>query len=197
MTLKVVQDTSTNWTNAEWKKIDRLRTVLAESDNRSGRPWVVGALVNELAPLIRHGSGSEAYLARDSEIVRDLALEVGETAEDLSRFGHIAIAWPEEDRVAGVHYSVFRVLYADPDRKRILAQLLKDKEPFDITKDDARRAINRVVNHPQGLKEYVAGWSRQLDRFMDQRLYSADRLALEQLRLKIDILLGDAEEAAV
>jgi hypothetical protein len=196
MALKIV-DTSTNWTNAEWRKIDRLRSVLAEGDNRSGRPWVIGTLVNDIAPIIRHGSGSEAYLARNSETLRDLAAEVGETTEDLSRFGHIAIAWPESDRVAGVHYSVFRVLYADPDRKRILAQLLKEKKPFDITKDDARRLIGKSLNAPRGLKEYVGNWETTLNRFMNQRLYSADRLALQKLRLKIDILLGDAEEEAV
>jgi len=191
MTLKIV-DTSTNWTNAEWRVLDRMKKNFSEMDERSGRPWKLGDDLLILNPVGDRGvdSGRSARL-------KDAAIEVGLAAETLRAYGAVSEAWPNGTRVPFVSYSVFRTLAYVDDRVKILKKLVAQYGAEGVTVDLARRAVDASPTRPQGLKEYVADWGRKLDRFMDQRLYSADRLALEQLRLKIDILLGDAEEEAV
>jgi len=192
MTLKVVQDTSTNWTNAEWRIIDRMKKNYAEMDERSGRPWRLG---DDL--LILDPPGDDGINSGRVQRIADAALEIGCAAGTLRKYGQTSVAWPGGGRPPGVAYSVFYTLNGADDRVKILKALVAEYGPEGITVDAARRAMDIAPTRPHGLKEFVADWSSKLDRFMDQRLYSADRLALEQLRLKIDILLGDAEEEAI
>jgi hypothetical protein len=197
MTLKVVQDTSTNWTAEQWRKIERLKKVLADSDNRSGRMWVVGALVNELAPLSTDSNRSGGYgggvaATRDPQVLRDLALEVGVTPEYLSDIGRTETTWAPTDRVPGVGFSVFKVLTSDPDRKRILAQLLKVKNPFDITINDARRAVGATPNVPKTVKEFIEAFETRLDRF--ETFGARDILAIQKLILRLQVLIGERSE---
>lgn len=197
MTLKVVQDTSTNWTAAQWREIEALKKILSEMDNRSGRAWLVGAKVNKLAPIEQGHRDVSGPDSRDQRVLKDLALEVGTTPRYLSAMGNVEASWPVSERVAGVSFSVFRVLTQDPKRFKILATLLSAKDAFDITVDDARRLTGQVIDRPQGLKEWVGTFRTKLARFRGQHLYAADKLALQILRNDIDILLGDAEEEAV
>lgn len=193
MALKVVQDTSTNWTPADWRILDRMKKTYTEMDDKSGRPWKLGDDLLIVAP-----PGDDASNSGRTRRVVDASLEVGCEPGTLRQYGWVSEAWTPVTRVTGVKYTVFRVLAPEPDRVRILKQLIKEAGGPDlVTVDNARRAIGVVAVAPQGLKDRVVAFSTQLDRFMNQRLYSADRLALEQLRLKIDILLGDAEEEAV
>jgi len=192
MTLKVVQDTSTNWTAQEWRVLDRMKKNYADMDERSGRPWKLG---DDL--LILDPPGAEGVNSGRLERIRDAALEVGCAPGSLRQYGEVAAAWPAAARVAAVSYSVFRTLVGDPDRERILAKLLKVKDPIDITVDDARRAIGMETTRPLGLDERAITYRRFLSRFRGQRLTTKSRHALEQLRFEIDVLLGEAEEEAV
>jgi hypothetical protein len=186
MTLKVVKDTSTNWTNAEWRIIDRMKKNYSEMDERSMRAFKLGD--DLLALFESRPEDVETTLTRDS------AYEIGCAATTLRFYGYTAEAWPAARRTAGVGYSVFETLAPYDGRFAILADLVKEYGAEGVTKDAARRAVGIPPTRPQGLKEFVSNWDRQLDRFMGQRLYAADRLALQQHRLKIDILLGEAEE---
>ena len=191
--LQVVQDTSTNWTPSEWRVLDRMKKNYAEMDERSGRPWKLGDDLLVLEPIGESSENTGRY-----DRIKDAALEVGCAFLSLLKYGNIAAAWRPEIRISGVAWSVFSVLAYEPDRVRILNKLVSEFGAEGVTVDTARRAIGRSgVDTPHGLKEYVTTWSNKLDGFMNQHLYAKDRLALEQLRLKIDILLGDAEEEAV
>jgi hypothetical protein len=189
MTLKVVQDTSTNWTNAEWRIIDRMKKNYAEMDERSGRPWTLG---DDLLALYKAEPEIDQRV-----LAKDAAHVVGMAVHTHARSGYVSAAGRVAAPAAGVSHSVFRALASAPDRVKILKRLIAEYGAEGITYREALRAVGKETSWPRGLKEYVANWSNQLDRFMEQRLYSADRLALEQLRLKIDILLGDADEEAV
>jgi len=203
MALKVVQDTSTNWTAAEWREIESLKKVLAESDNRSGRPWVIGAKVNKLAPLLTDGPrgfgrrsvgiGTGSLPSRDPERLRDLALEVGETPVYLAKRANVEMTWAPEDRVPGVGWGVFYILAPNPDRTRILATLLKEKAAFDITRDDARRAQGVTVDTPKTSTERLAAFYTVLDRFPKRLRTQTDINFAKQIINKLYILIGEAE----
>ncbi len=202
--LHAVQDTSTNWTAQEWREIEALKKVLADSDNRSGRPWVIGTKVNKLCPLKFTGAARTATgrwagqeTTRDSARLHDLALEVGETPDYLMNKANVETAWAPEDRVPQVSYTVFEVLTADPNRKAILAKLLKAKEPFDITANDARRARGLTPNVPATPRERLFAFYTVLGRFPKRLRGSEDILLARQIINRLEILIGEAEEEAI
>jgi hypothetical protein len=138
MPLREDQDTSTNWSAGEWKAIERLTKVLADSDDKSGRPWTVGDIVTELVP-----AGDDTTNTGSHARLRDLGLEVGAEASSLREYRRVAMAWPHAKRVASVGWTVHRVLAASPDRQKILGQLVKDHERFGwpITESIARKTL--------------------------------------------------------
>jgi hypothetical protein len=202
--LQAVQDTSTNWTAAEWREIEALKKVLAQSDNRSGTPWVIGAKVNKLAPRqpVNPRRAAGGVLAgqdptRDRARLQDLALEVGETPRSLMDKANVELAWAPADRVSGVSWSVFRSLAGQPNRKAVLAQLLREKAAFDITDDDARRAIGGIPSDPVTTTERLARFYSTLEGFPSRLRTQTDINFARQIINRLEILIGEAEEEAV
>jgi hypothetical protein len=196
MTLQVVKS-GTNWSPSDLKVLQRMKANYAEMDERSGRPWKIGDDLLLIAPAGPNG----AHNPERVQVIRDAAQYVGAAPGTLLKYGWVSEAWTPLLRgrgvKAGVSYSVFQVLGAEPDRDRILDRLMKDKAPRDIRVDDARGAIERALTRPQSLADRAETYRTYLAKFRGERLTAKSRLALEQLRLEIDVLLGEAEEEAV
>ncbi len=191
--LHTVKDTNTNWTAKEWQILERMKKNYAEMDEKSGRPWKLGDDLLLLDP-----PGAEGVHSGREQRTADAALYIGCAGDTLRIFGQVATAWPPATRAAalreGVGFSVFRKLAGTPNRKEILAQLIAKMGGGRITVNDAIRAIGGQVNTPVSLVERATSYRLWLSKFRGQRLTARTRLALEQLRLEIDVLLGEAVE---
>jgi hypothetical protein len=191
MTLQVVKS-GTNWSPKDLQVLQRMKKNYAEMDDQSGRPWKLG---DDL--LLVDPPGDEGIHTGRYQRLEDAAKYIRCSPVTLRSYGMVADAWPADTRVSAVGYSVFRALMGAPDRVKILRKLIGEFGAENITQDDARRAVGTAVSSPTSLFDRAVSYRTYLSKFRGQRLTAKSRLALEQLRLEIDVLLGEAEEEAV
>jgi hypothetical protein len=193
MTLTGMKDAVVFFTATENKVIDRLAKVVAESDDRSGRPWVIGDLVNELEPAGKAGANNGSY-ARLDEIAKRVKAE----RRYLLDTRIVATAWPRARRAGGVSFGVFRALSSSEDRFQILATLIEKHGAENVTANLARELAGRQTDlapatRPEMLDKAFKLVTKACD--MPGRITKGEEAIIGQIRLALDILVGDADDA--
>jgi hypothetical protein len=157
--------------------------VWKEMDDNSGRPWVIGDGLIEVAPPGQAGAHNSERTVR----VAVIAEEVGCTPRHLNRLGETAGAWAPGHRRPGVAWSVFEVLRGEENRFEVVDALIQEYGEAKVTKGLARKAMNHERRTADDLAkvQHAIKIVRSLEGSPDERT----ELALQQLILAAQVLL--------
>jgi hypothetical protein len=185
---KVTKIYGVKFSAAELKILERLAKVITESDDRSGRPWVVGDLVHELEPAGRDGitTGSTARLD-------EIATRVRSTRHILRTCRTTSTAWPAARRHAGVSWSVFQDLASLPTRFQLLDALVREHGAEGVTVDIARKAARgTTTRNPVTTNELLEKILQLIDR-LPKRLRGFQETKAKQAILALESKVYDEE----
>jgi hypothetical protein len=194
---------------------ERYRELVAEGrqavEAMGAFQWRLGDIAVEICPMQPHGgqqrsaSGEEGLLI--SSVLAEYAEDVGLSAHSVENFRWTSSRWPRERRVAGISYTVHRILGSEGDEHKRFSLLAgPPKDGARWTPDEANRHMGRAVHTPRSAEEKVR---KVADLVRDEEVAAAaltgllerpevtDLVSAETRASVIDELTRDERVAAV
>jgi hypothetical protein len=127
------------FTDRQWARYVKQGRDMVEED--SSIQFRLGDLTLKMVKNKGRGVNHGVFLVLDR-----FANEIGSNVNTLLNYRHVAIAWPPEQRVSGVPWTVHAALDALPDRSEVIRHPPKGKERW--TEDLALSRAGRLPHRP-------------------------------------------------